>query len=86
MPLHKPWTAYDAEAARRIPGSLGVYQIADAAGSVLLTGYAGGRSRFGLRGEIAAAFTSADLAGARLFRYEVNQMYLTRWKELQRGQ
>jgi len=59
---------------------MGVYELADATGAVLRIGYAGGRSRFGLRGEIAAA--ASALAGARAFRYEVTTAYLTRYQEL----
>ncbi len=59
---------------------MGVYELADADGTVLLIGYAGGRSRFGMRGEIAAAVERTQ--GAARFRYEVTTAYLTRYQEL----
>lgn len=87
MPLKKPWQDAGDPDARRIPGTLGVYEIADAEGNTIYVGFAGGRSRFGLRGEIESrlsaegpnAVTSAD---GRRYRYEVNMMYLTRYVEL----
>lgn len=86
MALKKPWTEATEENLRRLPGALGVYEIGDAAGAVLYIGFAGGRSRYGLRGEIAARLAldgpNPVTAGGRLFRYEVNQMYLTRYVEL----
>ncbi len=85
MPLHKPWVEFSPQVGARIPGSLGVFEVADAAGATLRVAYAGGRSPFGLRGAIAAAFADPALPQARLFRYEVNSMYITRWKELVRS-
>jgi hypothetical protein len=86
MALNKPWIEATEEQLRRLPGALGVYEIGDAAGTVLYIGFAGGRSRFGLRGEIAAKLAPESpnpvTAGGRFFRYEVNQMYLTRYVEL----
>ncbi|MER3421155.1 MAG: hypothetical protein C4290_11820 [Chloroflexota bacterium] len=85
MALNKPWIEATEEHLRRLPGALGVYEIGDAAGTVLYIGFAGGRSRF-LRGEIAAKLAPESpnpvTAGGRFLRYEVNQMYLTRYVEL----
>lgn len=78
--LAKPWTALGAETARALPGQLGVFELGDAAGRVLLIGYAGGRSLFGLRSEIEAARQRHP--GARKLRYEVTMQYLTRYQEL----
>jgi len=79
--LDKPWTALTADAVAALPGQLGVYELADAEGRVLRIGYAGGRTAFGLRSELAARL--AEGAGrASAFRVEVNQQYLTRWQEL----
>lgn len=75
--LEKPWRSLDAEAVADLRGQLGVYQLGDAGGNVLYIGYAGGRSRFGLRGELEAC-----LGRAERFRVEVNMSYLTRWREL----
>jgi hypothetical protein len=78
LELDKPWrpcTDFDA-----LPGHMGVYELGNDAGAVIFIGYAGGRSRFGLRGEIeAAAERVGDAAG---FRYEVTTAYLTRYQEL----
>ena len=43
-------------------GNLGVYQLADAAQQILFIGYAGGKSLFGLKGEILAAFQAHPTA------------------------
>lgn len=63
-----------------LPGHMGVFELADAQGAVLYVGFAGGRSRFGLRSAIADALQ--DCAGALQFRFEVNTAYLTRYQEL----
>jgi hypothetical protein len=78
--LQKPWQDLTADAVRRLPGQLGVYQLGDAEGRVIYIGYAGGRSRLGLRSELERALAERA-AGAR-FRYEVNMQYLSRWEEL----
>ena len=62
-----------------LPGHMGVFELADDDGEVLFIGFAGGRSRFGLRGDIG---TALDLTGATRFRYEVTTAYLTRYQEL----
>ncbi len=78
--LTKPWTDLTSAAIARLPGQLGVYEIADASGEVLFIGVAGGRSRFGLRGELE---TELERRGAGLqFRVEVNMQYLSRYQEL----
>src|SRR5262245_41368146 len=79
MKLHldKPWIELTAESVRKLPGQMGVFQLADEAGGVLYIGFAGGKSLFGLRSEIEKRIGSA----AR-FRYEVNNQYQTRWREL----
>lgn len=87
MALNKAWTDYDPATARKLPGALGVYEIGDSEGNVLYVGFAGGKSRYGLRGEIMARFDPASPQGAlatqaRKHRYEVNMMYMTRFVEL----
>ena len=86
MPLAKPWQEWDPTRQKRIPGTLGVFEIGDADGNVLYIGMAGGRTRFGLRERIGDCFTgkiAPSLAqSARLYRHEVNMMYTTRWIEL----
>ena len=78
--LDKPWQPLTAEAATRLPGQLGVYQIADGKGQVLYIGEAGARSAFGLRSELQREARQRG-AGCQ-FRVEVNQQYRTRWFEL----
>lgn len=75
--LDKPWQPLEAEQVARLRGQLGVYQLADADGEIVFIGYAGGRSRFGLRGEL-----ESQLGRAECFRVEVNMSYLTRYREL----
>ena len=76
--LDKPWRpCVDLES---LPGHMGVYELGNEAGEVIFVGYAGGRSRFGLRGEIEAA--TARFGDAAGFRYEVTTAYLTRYQEL----
>src|SRR5476651_2365382 len=77
--LDKPWRELTAENVARLAGELGVYQLADGDGHVLRIGYAGGRSLFGLRGELKAALAASE--GAK-FRVEVTAQYLSRYEEL----
>jgi hypothetical protein len=76
----KPWTELTAEAAARLPGQLGVYQIADPEGVVVRIGYAGGRSPFGLRSELQRE--AAARGPGHRFRVEINMQYTTRYQEL----
>ena len=78
--LDKPWKPLTNEEATRLPGQLGVYQVADAAGTVLYIGHAGARSPFGLRSELQREF--AERGAGCQFRVEVNQQYRSRWFEL----
>jgi len=50
--LDKPWRPLTAEVVDRLPGQLGVYQIADAKGTIVYIGQAGARTAFGLRSEL----------------------------------
>ena len=77
--LSKPWLPFNEETVARVPGQLGIYQLANADGDLLYIGYAGGKSLFGLRSEIQRQLGTADAVS---FRYEVNMQYLTRYKEL----
>jgi hypothetical protein len=79
--LDKPWTELTPEAVKSLPGQLGVYQLADAAGRVVCIGFAGGRSVFGLRSELERALRERP-GGATRFRCEINQQYTTRYQEL----
>lgn len=56
-----------------------MFELADDADRVIFIGFAGGRSLFGLRGELDDLLASTK---ATQFRYEVNTAYLTRYQEL----
>lgn len=83
--LDKPWSRWDAIEPADLPGQLGVFQVADADGTVVYIGYAGGRELFGLRSAVPAAveaLAAADIGPPVLVRYELTHGYLTRWEEL----
>ena len=77
--LTKQWLTQEV-AADQLAGTLGVYQIANEQQDVVFIGYAGGKSRFGLKGEVAEAFQR--LPEAVFVRWEVNTAYMSRYKEL----
>lgn len=61
MPIRKPWTAWDDSiATKSIPGAMGVYELADEDQQLIYIGKAGGRSPFGLRGELFRHFSTAE--------------------------
>ncbi|MBV8406029.1 MAG: hypothetical protein JOY64_00225 [Alphaproteobacteria bacterium] len=78
--LDKPWRPLTAEEATRLPGQLGVYQVADSVGTIVFIGEAGARSPFGLRSELQRE--ARERRPGHQFRVEVNQQYRTRWFEL----
>ena len=78
--LDKPWRPLTAEDAARLPGQLGVYQIADSTGAILYIGQAGARSPFGLRSEVQRELH--ERGAGHQFRVEVNMQYRSRWFEL----
>lgn len=77
--LDKKWVSKD-EAMLSLRGNLGVYQLADASQQILFIGYAGGKSLFGLKGEILDAFQAHSTAVWA--RWEVTSAYMSRYKEL----
>ena len=77
--IAKPWEALTPDAARRVGGYLGVYELADGSGTVVRIGYAGGASRFGLGGVLGDHAARGDGA---LFRYEITMAYVSRYREL----
>jgi hypothetical protein len=79
--LEKRWRALERSEVAELPAQLGVYQIAEPSGEVVRIGYAGGKSRFGLRGELEREAAERAGAGA-LFRCEVNMQYMSRYQEL----
>lgn len=87
MPLKKTWETFDPARIKEISGSMGVYELADSDGRVIYIGYAGGKSRFGLRGKIADHFAESEPNPAirghvAFYRLEVNSMYYSRWVDL----
>lgn len=75
------WRDLSADETAQLPGCLGVFEIATADAEVVQIGYAGGRSLFGLRGELSTI--AANHPGESLrFRTESNMQYTSRWKEL----
>jgi hypothetical protein len=78
--LDKPWQPLTAETTARLPGQLGVYQVADPTGAILFIGQAGARASFGLRSELQRE--ARERGPGHQFRVEVNQQYRTRWFEL----
>lgn len=81
--IRHPWAPLTATAVRQCPVSVGVYELADETGRPIEFGYAGGRTLFGLRGELRGVLSSAS--APLLFRYEVNAQYLDRYHDLQRA-
>jgi hypothetical protein len=79
--LDKPWLPLDSATVADLPGQLGVYQIAESEGEVVRIGYAGGKSRFGLRSELERELRARAGRPAR-FRCEVNMQYMSRYQEL----
>ncbi|HEY6308378.1 MAG TPA: hypothetical protein VI488_18180 [Candidatus Angelobacter sp.] len=78
--INKAWMPLTLESVKRLKGHLGVYQIQDTSGQLIFIGYAGGRSLFGLRGELERELASRG--PGHNFRYEVSMQYMTRYKEL----
>lgn len=78
--LDKPWEELTPALVEGLSGQLGVYAISDKAGETLFIGFAGGRSLFGLRGELQREMAARG-PGHR-FRLEVNMQYQSRWREL----
>ena len=54
--LDKPWR--DRHDLVGVHGNLGVFQLADVDAQIIFIGFAGGNSRFGLKGEIRDALAA----------------------------
>jgi hypothetical protein len=76
----KPFVDMTEESIKKLPGQLGVYQIADAGGTIVKIGFAGGRAPFGLRSELLKELEA--LGPGHRFRVEINMQYTTRYQEL----
>ena len=77
--LDKRWMTL-ADSSAVLKGHLGVFELADADERTRYIGYAGGNSRYGLAGEVAAA--AGRLPRAALVRVEITSAYLSRYREL----
>lgn len=73
------WRPLTPDAVDALPGTLGVYEIADGEGTVVDIGYAGARAVFGLRTMLEPWL---EKPGTWQFCYEVTSSYLTRYREL----
>ena len=60
---------------------MGVYELASPRGEVVLIGFAGGRSVFGLKGELRRILQVPGRERSS-FRYEITTAYLSRYREL----
>ena len=79
--LSKDWIPLDAEHVEAVTCHLGVYQLGNAAGDIVYIGVAGGRARYGLKGELRDKLPDPP-AHATQFRTEINMMYRSRHFEL----
>ncbi len=77
--LEKDWVELSVASAK-LKGNLGVFQLADSGKNIIYIGYAGAKSVFGLKGEIAEL--SKTLTEAAFVRWEVTTGYWSRYKEL----
>ena len=77
--LSKEWLSI-GEARGLLRGNLGVFQLADAQQNTGYIGLAGGKSLFGLKGEVSEAIERLPVA--TFVRWEVTTSYLSRYKEL----
>jgi hypothetical protein len=75
----REWTPLDAAHVAAVGMQVGVYELAGDNGEVTLIGYAGGRSRRGLRGELEGHLAAGR---ASRFRLESTTAYLSRYHEL----
>ena len=77
--LQKPWHEI-SQIDGLLKGQMGVYQLANATEEILYIGYAGGKSLYGLKGEVRAQ--AEMVPDAAKFRVEVTTAYLSRFREL----
>lgn len=77
--LTKNWIPA-SQVLTELKGNLGVFQLANAEHEVVFIGFAGGNSRFGLKGEVASEMEKhPDVAAVR---FEITTAYHTRYREL----
>ena len=79
--MFKPWLPLNKNSIKSIASHLGVFELANGRDKIVYIGVAGGRSLFGLKGELVRLIDSPP-ADANQFRVEVNMAYHTRYIEL----
>lgn len=75
------WQPLDRESVAKVGGHMGVYELSSPKGDVVFVGFAGGRSVFGLRGELEDKLASHRDRDT-WFRHEITTAYLSRYKEV----
>jgi hypothetical protein len=73
------WAPLTEQAVAAVPATVGVFVVADSAGTVVDIGYAGCHAPFGLRTVLRPWLAQA---GQWQFAYEVTTSYLTRFREI----
>ena len=68
--LDKDWIPFRAQHVDAMACHLGVFQLGNDDGDIVYIGVAGGRSRFGLKGELQSHLAAPPL-GATCYRFEV---------------
>ncbi len=79
--LTKPWRPLTEGEVAKLAGQMGVYELGNEAGEAVYVGYAGGKSLFGLKGELSRILGEEPRRAAS-FRVEVTTAYMTRYREL----
>ncbi|MCA9821585.1 MAG: hypothetical protein KC470_03180 [Dehalococcoidia bacterium] len=79
--LTKPWRPLNEAEVAKLGGHMGVYELGNEDGEVVYVGFAGGKSRFGLKGELMRVLREEPERSTR-FRVEVTTAYATRYREL----
>ncbi len=77
--MDRPWLPLTPDSIDTLPAQLGVYEVGNASGEVVKIGYAGGRTRFGMR---SALLDELGAGTGVVFRHEFTHGYLTRYEEL----
>jgi len=77
--LEKTWLPLTAENLKPVKGQVGVYQLGSEGDGVTFIGFAGGKSLFGLKGELEPLLSKGPNT---CFRLEVTTAYHTRYREL----
>jgi hypothetical protein len=80
MPLTSPWLPFDRMTITRAGSGPGVYELADGDDTTLFIGFAGPKTRGGLRGDLEKHLKAAK--GATRYRAEATARYLQRYDEL----